>query len=104
MDRKKARAYNIIPYERIYQFATYSYVRSHLGNDSCLPIYKTNPAICDTSLIPVLAVTFFFLNLAIISTRAYVDKYLVTSLALFFSPPTSDDENRPTMVRGGNGP
>ncbi len=26
----------------------------------------------------------FFLNLAIISTRAYVDKYLVTSLALFF--------------------
>ena len=27
---------------------------------------------------------FFFLNLAIISTRAYVDKYLVTSLALFF--------------------
>ena len=52
----------------------------------------------------MLAVTFFFLNLAIISTRAYVDKYLVTSLALFFSPPTSDDENRPTMVRGGNGP
>ena len=46
----------------------------------------------------------FFLDLAIFSTRAYVDKYLLTSLALFFSPPTSDDENRPTMVRGGNGP
>jgi hypothetical protein len=35
-------------YELFYQFGTYSYVRSHLGNDSCLPIYKTNPAICDT--------------------------------------------------------
>ena len=46
----------------------------------------------------------FFLNLAIISMQAYVDKYLVTLLALFFSPPTSDDENCPTMVRGGNGP
>jgi hypothetical protein len=43
----------------------------------------------------------FFLDLAIFSTRAYVDKYLLTSLALFFSPPTSDDKNRPTMVRGG---
>jgi hypothetical protein len=35
-------------YEQFSQFATYSYVRSYLGNDSCLPIYKTNPAICDT--------------------------------------------------------
>jgi hypothetical protein len=33
-----------LTYERFYQFATYSYVRSHLGNDRCLPIYKTNPA------------------------------------------------------------
>jgi hypothetical protein len=36
-------------YERFSQFATYSYVRSHLGNDSCLPIDKTNLAICDTT-------------------------------------------------------
>jgi hypothetical protein len=35
-------------YERFSQFAPYSYVKSHLGNDSCLPIYKTNPAICNT--------------------------------------------------------
>jgi hypothetical protein len=36
-------------YERFSQFATYSYVRSHVGNDSCLPIYKTNLVIlCDT--------------------------------------------------------
>ncbi len=26
-------------------FLTYSYVKSHLDNDSCLPIYKTIPAI-----------------------------------------------------------
>ncbi len=29
-------------------FLSYSYVKSHLNNDSCLPIYKTIPAICDT--------------------------------------------------------
>jgi hypothetical protein len=38
----------------------------------------------NTSLIPVLAVTFFFLDLAIYSTLAYVDEYLLISLALFF--------------------
>jgi len=37
-----------------------------------------------TSLIPVLAVTFFFLDLAMFSTLAYVDKYLLSSLALIF--------------------
>ncbi len=35
-------------YEQFSQFANYSYVRSHLGNDSHLPIYKKNQAICDT--------------------------------------------------------
>ena len=39
---------------------------------------------CSTSLIPVLEVTFFFLDLAIYSTLAYVDEYLLISLALFF--------------------
>ena len=29
-------------------FLLYSYVKSHLDNDSCLPIYKTIPAICNT--------------------------------------------------------
>ena len=31
-----------------------------------------------------MAVTFFFLDLAMFSTLAYLDKYLLTSLALFF--------------------
>jgi len=46
---------------------------------------STTPHTFDhTSLIPLLAVTFFFLDLAILSTLVYVDKYLLTSLALFF--------------------
>jgi hypothetical protein len=49
-----------------------------MGN--IVPVFEKNT----TSLIPLLAVTFFFLDLAIFSTRAYVDKYLLTSLALFF--------------------
>ena len=35
-------------YEQFSQFAPCSYVKSHLDNDSCLPIYKTIPAICNT--------------------------------------------------------
>jgi len=38
------------PYVRlILIFLLYSYVKSHLDNDSCLPIYKTITAICNTS-------------------------------------------------------
>ncbi len=31
-----------------FPFLLHSYVKSHLDNDSCLPIYKTIPAICKT--------------------------------------------------------
>jgi hypothetical protein len=31
-----------------FPFLLYSYVKSHVDNDSCLPIYKTIPAICNT--------------------------------------------------------
>ncbi len=34
--------------QRILLFLFYSYVKSHLDNDSCLPIYKMIPAICNT--------------------------------------------------------
>jgi hypothetical protein len=33
---------------RILLFLFYSYRKSHLDNNSCLPIYKTIPAICNT--------------------------------------------------------
>ena len=33
--------------QRILLFLLYSYVKSHFDNDSCLPIYKTIPAICN---------------------------------------------------------
>ncbi len=33
---------------RILLFLFYSYVKSHVDNDSCLPNYKTIPAICNT--------------------------------------------------------
>ena len=29
-------------------FLFYSYMKSDVGNNICLPIYKTNPAICNT--------------------------------------------------------
>ncbi len=36
-------------HERFSQFTAYSYVKSlHVDNDSCLPIYKMIPAICNT--------------------------------------------------------
>ncbi len=33
---------------QILLFLFYSYLKSHFDNDSCLPIYKTIPAICNT--------------------------------------------------------
>jgi hypothetical protein len=39
---------NCIYVQRILVFLFYSYVKSRLDNDSCLPIYKTIPVICNT--------------------------------------------------------
>jgi len=41
---KKGVSY-ILPH---FPFRSYSYVKSHLDNDSCLPIYKMIPVICNT--------------------------------------------------------
>ena len=44
---RESQERGIVP-TRILLFLFYSYVKSHLDNDSCLPIYKTIPAICNT--------------------------------------------------------
>jgi hypothetical protein len=64
-------------YERFSQFVSYSYVMSHLGNDSCLPIYKTNLTICDTPHQTHCVGNSIFLHFVMVMTVLWAELWFV---------------------------
>jgi hypothetical protein len=95
VQQKGARGIRITRHKRIARiflyvrlillFLPYSYVKSHLDDDSCLPIYKTNPAICDTPHQTHCIGNSIFPHFVIVMTMLWAELWFVVECrALFF--------------------
>ncbi len=58
-------------------FLSYSYVKSHLDNDSRLPIYKTIPEICNTPRQTQFVWNYIFPHFVMVITVLWVELWFV---------------------------